>query len=436
MKYLYAILTSFLFVLPTIAGKHNLNVVYQSDYKYISILDYTTSDTATVINMRCSLTPGENYVLKKRMLYLDDEKCRKYRLKQTQGLIQGDTVRCPYSGFVDFSLVFEPLNRDVRIFDLRSTNEYYPSFAFWGIHKEGVKGIKHVKDSEICLTRQDIRMVDGTSLVKGTISNYGALNRCDTFQICMREPTNNPTDGYILRYYESIVAEDGRFEFKVPIEHMNWVYLRGKEMAIPIVLCPDDELTVSIENFGEIDMKVSYRSKDGNAVMQNLLRAAANYTAWDFVYRRYDVISPTLLNNKLEQEKTMFEKFSDYLAWKYKLSSKEVHLLRLNYNSLLYEVAMVCLNRVFDVSFKPGTNIEAVREAMMSSEVIEAHTFMKAINTDDYSYLILPSQYLLLHLHNAIPLYSSKMTKDMYIEIIEKYIDRQLNEDWKKRINI
>ena len=71
-----------------------------------------------------------------------------------------------------------------------------------------------------------------------------------------------------------------------------------------------------------------------------------------------------------------------------------------------------------------------------SEEVIEAHGFMRAIDTDDYSYLILPSQYLLLHLHRAIPVVSSMMTKDMYIEIIEKYIGRHLNEDWRKRVDI
>lgn len=437
MKILFAILLVIISTLPADARNNNVNIVYQSTYRYLSILDYETNDTATVVIIRCMLSPGKEFILKNSSLYLCDEQGRTYGLKRIEGLTQDNVVRCLYSGQKDFTLVFDPLAKNVEVFDLRASNEFYATFAFWGIHKgDGLKRrIKHVNDKNYRMTREEVAVVNGSAWIKGDVSNYSGLKQHDTLQVCVRG--QDEEDGrYRLHYYQATVAEDGSFEMKVPLEHMCWVYIESKASTIPVILYPNDTIDLTIDGRDDIDRKVTYSSRKGNDMMPNLMKAAANYTSWDFVSKRYDAISPSTLQDELEQEKQAFETFSDYLAWKYKLTPKETHLLRIAYYSLLYEVCIASLSNAYNETFWREEDMEERIKYIDSEEVIEAHGFMRAIDTDDYSYLILPSQYLLLHLHRAIPVVSSMMTKDMYIEIIEKYIGRHLNEDWRKRVDI
>lgn len=100
------------------------NSLYQSGYKQFSVVNVERNDTATTISLRCRMNPGDHFLLPKKNMYLDDELHNKYKLRNTVNIVPGDTILCPYSGEYDFSLVFDPMPKGVRIFDLRAADEW------------------------------------------------------------------------------------------------------------------------------------------------------------------------------------------------------------------------------------------------------------------------------------------------------------------------
>lgn len=415
-----------------------VSVIYQSGLN-LSVSSVVTNDTATLVSLRCAKLPGENFSLPKKLLYLEDELQNKYHLISTNNIILGDTMVIPYSGYYDFSLAFEPLPPKVKIFDLRAANEQNSFFAFWGIHqdKNVLKKIKHVKDDAIlCLTDVCTPSLTNTTVV-GRILDYQHIEDIDSLSISARDFYGNLNTTNTKKRVFSAITDDGTFEFSLPLSHKCWTYIEGNNRNIPIFLVPGDTLYVTIENDQKVSCHTTYVSSKGYPVMHRLMTADPKWVDWDLAQSRYTTIRPSDLLREIENKKESSRALVDYLSWKYGLDKIESHLLSLQIYSFLYEIGISRLNKNFlDVYFREtGNHPKGYTDALISlPEIVDSYGFLKDIQTGDYSYFVLPSQYLLFHLANIRPIRFAK-TLDLRYEILEQYLGQELDEEWRKRID-
>lgn len=410
-------------------------LIYQSGYPEVSIERIVRHDTATIVHMRRIANPGDVFVLTKRQLYLDDEQGKKYRLKGTEGISQGDTIRHPLSGILDFSLIFEPLAKNVKIFDLRAANEAFSTFAFWGIHEKDniLKKIKHLKDKNIRLDKEQIFLNTGTAVIRGQIRNYTSSkpDTCQLFLVFQK-------DDYFRHgeFFKSAVSKEGCFEFCLPVENMCWSYIEGKHAVIPVVFYPNDTLEVTIDKLGEIDMTVSYRSLAGNNIMQKLMQADPMWTDWELAGKRSTPVAPSMLAKEMQAKKNETTKLVEYLTWKHGMSQVESHLLQLKINSFINEISITRLRKTILGLYPSTTELlnkpEELSRIEQQPEIQESYEFLKEIDPEDYSYFILPSEYLLSHLPGVVLYYRSD--RNQRYGIIERYIGKPLDDLWRKRI--
>lgn len=438
MKYLYALWASILFVLPAIAGKSNAGVVYQSGYKHFSIAGVERNDTATIISLHCRMNPGDHFLLPKKNMYLDDERHNKYKLRYTINIVPGDTILCPYSGEYDFSMVFDPMPKGVRIFDLRAADEWYSAFAFWGIHQDDrmIRKIKHVAD-DVHLSAGDVcSPVSKPAVIKGHIKNYRSSDQEEILSLQVRTCHENSKPRNSNINLKERISENGYFEFVAPVANKSWTYIEGKKTKIPVLLIPDDTIMLEIENYQEFDMRTTYNSVNGNNTMANLMMADPKWVDWENARDRDASIHPSDLFQDMEKRKETSGRLVDYLTWKYHLSQAESHLLRLQMHSFIYEVGISRLNRNLSDTYSGGsTNYQGTAEDLASlAEVIDSYCFLKDIKTKDYSYFVLPSQYLLSHLSQILPIRLVR-TSESRFKSLEQYLGQELDEEWRKRID-
>ncbi len=413
--------------------------IYQSGYKQFSVVDVERSDTATIISLRCKMRPGDPILLPNKKMYLDDELHNRYKLRYAVNIVPGDTIRCPYSGEYDFSLVFDPLPKKVKIFDLRAVNAWYSAFDFWGIHKDKniSRKIKHKADDIQLGAGEVCHSGSKTCVVKGYIKNYDSSGEQEVMSLEVRTSSDNGRQEN--RRLKENISDDGYFNFVAPVENKCWTYIEGRNTKTPVLLIPGDTIMLTIENYQEIDMHATYSSLNGNNTMASLMMADPKWMDWDLARARYEGVHPAELWQDMEKRIKETNTFADYLSWKHHLSQTESHLLRLHMHSFIYEISISRLNTNFNEVYlnKEARNPRGNSEDFSSlPEVVNSYSFLKNINTGDYSYFVLPYQYLLLHLPDILPvrLASTKTLESRFMSL-EKYLGQELDEEWRKRIN-
>ncbi len=404
----------------------SVHVLYQAGYKHLAITSYETNDTATVVNIRCTLSPGEEFSLPDKPLYLDDEQHRGYRLLATEGITFEGKGRCPFTGILDFKLMFEPLAGDVEIFDLKVAGQSYSWFGFWGIHQspKTLNKIKPAKERRI--EHDEAYIGEGGTTIVGRIEGYTPQATPTTLllSIC------NHLDRY--DHISSKISEDGTFLMEVPVKRLRWEQIEGLGAPIPVMLVPSDTLYVDVKCRKGLDAYIEYRSAKGYDVSPNLMHADISFLPIDLFFGiRKQKYRPAEFNEEVRSEMKRVEMLSHYLSWKFALSSREARLLHANMQNAIAEVGIDCISMaVREGCFISGKaySTSQVREKVLSQDVIDAYQFLDFIDTNDYSYFILYQSLFanLKKFHDITECYPGEM--------IEAYIKQKLNENWKKEL--
>lgn len=409
--------------------KGDVRVFHQSSYNFLAITSFESNDTATILHLRATLSPGEEFTLPRQAMYLDDEKGRKYSLKGCESIkLQGSNY-CNYSGTKDFSLIFEPLKENVRIFDLHAAREEYTSFDFWGIHKGRhlEKGIRPAKGTP--LSHKDICMENGTAVIRGKFNPGSSYRRGDTLTIS----TNDFGSGRYYNKHHCTIQAEGDFEFVIPIECMSWTFIEGKGLQIPVVIYPSDTLFVDISRQGDCAMNIRYKDTQGNDIMPNLMNFRLKYMPWEFnTSIETENYRPDILARITEAEKERADSLCNYLAWKYDFSSKEAHILRMNMYSIISSIAIAHVKKnIKNTYFKQNGSylksyVDSIRDDL---EIIKSYDFLDFVNCDDYTFFITP--YPLLDYLNRIEFIHSLLGKNKH-EALERYLKQPMSNDWKR----
>lgn len=434
IKYIFVFL--FLVFVPVSLWSRGADYVplYQVAYHDVEIMQVSRSDTATVIDMKCTQIPGDELWISDSPLYLNDEQQRRYPLRYAKGIDFGKANIIPYSGVLSFTLVFAPIPADVKCFDLvPSYVNSYP-FAFWGIHQAGksIKGIKNMVTKRNY--QKEYVLIPGKSVIKGQVENYKYTGIVDTLIV----RTVYHEDGNVrVSRNEAFIDQAGRFQFDgIYIENTTWLYIDGSQLHLPVMINPQDTLSIRIENMREYDMKVDYSSAKGYDVMSHLMSADPSFVDSEQMMQKTNRIRVTDLHREMILRKEKNLRFCEYLSWKYALSDQEAHILLLSMNSVVDEVAIQRLNRnVWEVYLhEPATHLQSWFDNLsLLPEIMESYGFVSDISLKDYTYFILPNQYLVTHLAGIQPVVFPRGRSNR-INALQQYLKQEIDSEWDKRI--
>lgn len=432
LHFLFSIIVFCLYCFSVQAKEQSIAVICNTGHGQPCITAVETNDTATIVSMRFTLEPGEEFELPGSPLYLDDEHQRKYRLRTVEGIKRNGVNRCPITGILEFRLLFDPLAKDVQIFDLRTANEHFTWFDFWGIHtnrkiRKRIKGAK-----ERILSRNDVFRNGDHATIIGRVCDYVPAEKHDSLRasIC--------NDKGFFENTWSGVSPDGTFEMTIPIHHLQWAHIEGFRNIIPVMLVPSDTLYLKIANVNGLTPDIEYKSAKSFDVMPNLMKAdVSSYLPVEFFKNsRKENYRPEVLNNIIAEEKEKANALSDYLSWKYNLAAQETRLLRMNMYIQIAATGIACVDKAISMTYFNGGKgggmpFKVFRREMLSPGVVSCYKFLDFIQTDDYSYFATKND-LLHHLRN-FSLMTSYFEKNKE-EVFETYVGQPLTDDWRQAL--
>lgn len=94
-------------------------------------------DTVTTIHFTMEYEKGRNFRFSKGC-YLKDEDGNRYPLRSAEGITLDAWVQSPESGVTDFTMHFEPMPKDVEVFDFIE-GDGSGAFKLLGIHDKTIK---------------------------------------------------------------------------------------------------------------------------------------------------------------------------------------------------------------------------------------------------------------------------------------------------------
>lgn len=372
---------------------------FYSNASMVTIDKVVMSDTATVmyctvrgkINSRFQFAPT---------VYLSDEEAVRYPVKGAVGLKLGQKCYIPKTGEITFRLLFEPMRKDTKIFDLIEGADK-GMFRIYGIHDAKSKVKIPVAKEEIDADETAEALFHrGNAVIKGRIEgysrnwnagllffDYNLLGQCDIMPYPLCRPC-------------TILSSDGTFSMELPLDHPVWgsMSLSGGNKEIPFYIRPNDTLWIDVKGLYENNLTVEYKSSHPKGCYENLMQhqnVPVVYCGWDFLtdYGR-NLDSEHFLKKSNEcVEQNM--RICDYMAWKYKLSPWETHLLKNRQRFDLADHFLLLASRLFEAKVVRPQKVDLNKEDYAGYDY-SPYKVLNMIEPDDpsLSYLLFSPGYL------------------------------------------
>lgn len=420
-------------VLSSSSKKKEYTYIHNTGCNYLKLVDVQRTDTATFVSFLYQNVPGEKLHLSPHT-YIEDEFCNKYLIVEIEGASMGENT-APLTGEIAFTMKFPPLPDKCKFMDLKVANEPFTTIAFWGIHSKSTRLPKMFEYCDTFVCKDKDILYKGSCVIQGKFCDYDTVSCPKTIFLQYLPLTDKTIDDYdTVR-----VDQDGMFTLKTIVDAPSWTYLRGSKLRIPVFLYPDDTLRVVI---GKQDglWTTDYESTKGNDIMPKLLSADPKYVN----NGRREKTGNRIVLKELESENDSIMReislLCGYMSWKYGLSVRETHLLYLQFKSVIDDITISRIYANFFYLFYPSGLFSLSEEAFLnialSPDAIRSHSFMRDINTEDYSYFMLPSQLMIRNLRN-LPTTSKvahPTVKNNRKRIFESYTGRIMDEEWSNRL--
>lgn len=265
--------------------------------------------------------------------YLSDEKDRRYHLKAASGLKIGEYCQIPRSGQMEFRLIFAPMPKDTKIFDLIEGTD--PGmYQILGIHSKKSKvKIPVTEDAVDADEISEAMFSDGKAFLSGQIKDY----ENDWKARILFFEYNRYGANLVQTYEESrictIINPDGTFEAELPLDHPVWgkMILGNTPAAVPFYVRPGDTLRLMIKGWRKNALEVDYESSHPKGGLANLMKyqnVPVAYPTWDEVTRNGQDLEGEAFVEAIEKKLNENMRIRDYVIWKYGLSPFEAHLLK------------------------------------------------------------------------------------------------------------
>lgn len=251
----------------------NPKVIHQNS-STLNITGVVFTDSATIVSMRYTVTVDRQVSLRINSgVCLSDEYDNRYRLKHATGITTDTKEWTPGNSVRDFTLVFEPLPQNTKVFDLINGTPAQNTYRFIGIH-DGDENVdmhcSNMPNPSADKPVPDLVYRKDSVIVHGTIKGYSPKWGVTT----VSNYTNDLEDSQI--HSHTTIGKDGSFMLKIAVDSPQWTSLFIGEFAhyqVDIFVFPGDELHLEINDILSEARSITYKSRNGHPTYNNLMRA-------------------------------------------------------------------------------------------------------------------------------------------------------------------
>lgn len=323
---------------------------FYSNADMLSIDRVALSDTATVVSFTAHGKINASFQFAPTTC-LSDESGTRYALRGATGLKAGEPCYIPRSGAVEFQLVFAPMPRDTRIFDL-TEGAGKGMFRILGIHDAKAKVKIPVAKEQVDSSEISENMFrKGKAVVRGKIEGYvrdwkASLVTFDinTFEQALIQP-------FPMSRPCAAVQDDGSFSVELELDHPVWaeMELGDGRPEVPFYVRPGDTLSVTVRGWQANNPVAEYASSHPKGCYDNLMKhqdVPVVYYEWERLTGFGQVLDEEAFLKNVDESVAENLRICDYVAWKYELSPWETHLLKNRQRLLLTEHNLLMASRL------------------------------------------------------------------------------------------
>jgi len=205
-------------------------------------------DTATTVHFTIEYPQGSTFRFDKGS-YLLDEDGNRYPLRSCEGIPLNAWIKSPESGITDFTMHFEPLPKNVQIFDF-TEGDVSGAFMLLGIHDKNYKitppTLQQLSDANPYTVPADWFKTD-TITIRGRFEGYDAEKFGFTSMECYYEDVFEKDAATLVLD----IAADGSFEKKFQASYpvRNEFFSRGTKVGfgkIPFFARPGETIDITV----------------------------------------------------------------------------------------------------------------------------------------------------------------------------------------------
>lgn len=199
---------------------------------------------------------------------LVDEEGNKYAKKKTDGIKMKKWNRLPHIKNAGFSISFEPLPENIRVFDCIGGSDANLYMRFYGIRPQGKDwNVFEKKAIQNASSGNTVFRVD-TVFVTGRIvsGNYDRMKQRPVHLI-----SSNSQNALLRNFRDNrgvfdflYVKKNGEFSFKTVVRQPTIDILNLYGILVPVLLIPGDHVKIEISDLGEFGQQVNYNSNYGD----------------------------------------------------------------------------------------------------------------------------------------------------------------------------
>lgn len=371
-----------------------LQSLYSNNAGGWNIEKVVLSDTATVVHFSVSFKPY-SWIRMASSTYLSDEKAVEYPVRKAVGLTLDEKFYMPKSGRTEFQLVFSPMPKDTKIFDMIE-GEGRGMACWYGLHDAKSKVKIPVAREEVDTGEIGENMFrTGKAVVRGKIEGYKPGWGYGVMAV-----TDNTLGSRPENTLSTLIRPDGTFCIEWPLEHPVWDELKpGYGPDIPVYVRPGDTLDLVIKAKGDGIETVEYTSSHPKGCHEKLLKCKMPevYAEWE----RKGEIWKTLTDEEfwIMTEKTLEtgNRLCDYFVWKYGLSPWEAHLLKARQQMAVVINQTVLANWMLSSRYGNFPPNEELRRDFYEGNDYSLYKVLNEMPTDDPSMSFIPYFSAMVH---------------------------------------
>ena len=344
------------------------------------------TDSVTAVTMTYRGTPKAWFTFASST-FASDERGVRHKVLRADGLMLDGKRWLGDRGEATFTLYFDPLPKDTKVFDIIEGN-LVNGFQIYGIHRSheildfpSAKESIDTSETDASLFRKD------TTVIRGHITNYDR-----SMPHILRVQYPSPIDGITmhekgLNYAK--IKPDGTFQVTFLLDTPRWSELTFEFIRnIPFYAHPGDTLDLRIDNYGAWNEAYTYHSVKGYPTHQDLIQCPDL-----LIRRRLSDIQEKESYKEFAQEMAELDddvnRFLRYWGWKYRLSPWERHLLSSN-----WRLRHVMTLERYRIGKMQEINSILRQNGNLSSDIPEglySRTYLQDVDWNDSSLMITPA---------------------------------------------
>ena len=363
----------------------NIALLY-SNTTTVAISVLSRTDSICALTFRLAQPQGSSFTISPHM-YLSDEQGGRHPLLRAEGVEIGKKEYVTEPSGQVFTLTFEALPGSTRYFDLIE-GDGEAEWRIYGIHDEQDEQSfpsVNIGKSELELSQEFFTTAPIT--IKGRFTGY---QRRDMPHIVRFNYSCENYDWTDVSAYPfcCMVQADGTFEYQFNYNRPVWANMSFDQGArkVGFYVRPGDVLEVTLSNLGKEGEDVAYHNASGHAAYSRLMNLMTFDVPWNNPARQATYMEPAAYRHMVDSVSQAADRGVDYLAWKWKLTSWETHLLKTRRRLELLNMYSQYINAYIDNRNLPYYEKRQPTAQYISKE--DAAYLNKLIDWDDPSNVI------------------------------------------------